>query len=1082
MVLQRLAQVRLALFSYALLALLVLVVIGIAVITRLNSDRLARHIDEAVDTTSLQRDIGTLREESQAWLIDTGTDGLPSLRKSLAAVRQRIERFGALTPAADDALTAFSRSIDEATVHKERAEREIADIEAMMKALLWVSFKAEQAAASLVKDKSASEIEARKPLSAVGALATRMAEITLHLNKIAADADAGMISDQSLDAVEKLRKSTRKLIALRGTDLESTATALGDALRRLQRLFRDIEKGPISSDLSSKLAALIHNANARFVEAQPIALQMTAGSRDTSEAAMRASFAANELAADTAMLVKQSLLLKLAVNQFILVPTPLNADNAFNQIATLQLAASVLSAGAVGHDGLARVRLDMNPLDGDLKAAIDALTETAAQLKVTRQEVRNSLDTVSREALGVVERTRIEAAEGTSEATEWSLFALIGGILVALAAGAFISMRLLRPIGRLTDCMTRLATGDLAIEIVKKDRRDEIGRMEQALSVFRDNAAYVRDVKNDLQKALDDAQAANRLKSEFVATMSHEIRTPMNGIIGTVELLLESHLNDRQMAQASTVLHSAEALLQLINDILDFSKIESGKLDLNIGSFDLLSMVEDVAELLAPKAREKSLDLQIRYRAGTPRFVVGDSSHLRQVLINLVGNAVKFTESGHVEFRVELTDPPAGCGQADMLTFTVLDTGVGIPSDKLALIFDRFTQADGSMSRRFGGTGLGLSISKKLVELMDGSIEVESEVGKGSKFWFSIVMGRASAPADSDWTDTACLNGLKILVVDDKESSRMLLIDQLGGDDRICVAVEDGYRGLEAMSQAQIEGKPFDIVILDHIMPAMNGRELARLIRREPKHAGTILVMLSSGESFAETQSLSDQGINALLTKPTRKSRLLDTLASLQRAKDEGRSVSQLRQFANGSTPSEREAEDSLAGLRVLLVEDNRVNRELAKQLLSNLSCEVVTAENGQEAVALVGKESFNVILMDCQMPVMDGFEASRLISAMIGSGDVAKVPIVALTANAMKGDRERCLDAGMDDYATKPIRKKDLIGILTRWCVAQENWSAEQSIKIRPESVALCPEKTVITSPDNTTVHEFETPAVDQT
>ena len=664
------------------------------------------------------------------------------------------------------------------------------------------------------------------------------------------------------------------------------------------------------------------------------------------------------------------------------------------------------------------------------------------------------------------------ADKATSDAMDLSFWAAsIAIAVVALAAVIIIRLAVSNPIGDLTSKMLRLAKGDVAIEIEGKGRRDEIGKMAGTLQIFKEHEeerlkieldlAAHRDrleelvderteqlerQKVEIEKALDDVQSANRLKSEFLASMSHEIRTPMNGIIGTTELLLESRLSDRQRAQASTVMTSAEALLHLINDILDFSKIESGKFELENQTFDLLSLVEDASELLAPKARHKMLDLMLRYTPGTPRFVVGDPARLRQILLNLIGNAIKFTESGHVQITVKTAVSREG---ADLLKFSVEDTGIGISKGKQALIFDRFTQADGSMSRCYGGTGLGLAISKELIGLMGGSLKVESEVDQGSMFWFAIPMAHAPSTAEAEASETSILKGLNLLIVDDTEASRSLLAEHLEGDSRTYAAVEDGYMALEALSRAHGEGKPFDVVILDQMMPGMNGFDLARRIRQEPNYAGTLLVMLSSGESFETIPSIDDHGIGAFMIKPTRKSHLLDTLASLQRAKVEGKAIDQFRQLVHGSAAPERLAAQALMGLHVLLVEDNRINRELARQILTKLSCEVTTAEHGQEAVALVTETSFDVILMDCQMPVMDGFEATQLIKTMIAESEIAYVPIVALTANAMKGDRERCLNAGMDAYATKPVRKKDLIELLNRWCVTRENLAARQTAKV---------------------------------
>ena len=415
-----------------------------------------------------------------------------------------------------------------------------------------------------------------------------------------------------------------------------------------------------------------------------------------------------------------------------------------------------------------------------LESTLERLTEILEDLAIS---VENH---IAQTAADVVARADVT----TSDAMGFSFLATsIAIALVALAAIIIIRVAVSNPIGDLTSTMLKIARGNLEIEIEGKSRPDEIGKMARALQVFKEQAIERRRIEKDLarhrgqleelvesrtrqieqqkleiQKSLDEVQSANQLKSEFLASMSHEIRTPMNGIIGTAELLLESNLNDQQRAQASTVLSSAEALLHLINDILDFSKIESGKFELETCLIDLLSLVEDSAELLAPKAREKMLDLLVHYAAGTPRFVIGDPTRLRQVLLNLMGNAIKFTETGHVKISVEAAAPEPGT-DAHVVKFSVRDTGIGIAKNKQSLIFERFTQADGSMSRRYGGTGLGLSISTELVALMGGKLKVESEIDKGSTFWFSATLKNAPSTSEMEAPDANLLDGLKFLIV-----------------------------------------------------------------------------------------------------------------------------------------------------------------------------------------------------------------------------------------------------------------------------------------------------------------------------
>jgi CheY-like chemotaxis protein len=499
--------------------------------------------------------------------------------------------------------------------------------------------------------------------------------------------------------------------------------------------------------------------------------------------------------------------------------------------------------------------------------------------------------------------------------------------------------------------------------------------------------------------------------------------------------MLDYGLNEQQHRYAETIFQSSDILLTLINDILDYSKTEAGKISLEHAPFDLLRVVEDVAELLAPRALEKMIDIMVRYAPGTPRFVIGDSARIRQVLCNLIGNAVKFTETGYVLTTIELIDGETNAGDGLSFKISIRDTGIGIATEKLDHIFERFAQADGSTTRKYGGTGLGLSISRNLVELMGGTIAVDSIVGEGTTFSFTFVLKPDASLRDAE-PDHSFLRGAKVLVVDDLEVNRSILCEQLSIAGVACRAVESARDAFRALREAHSQEQPFEFAIIDYMMPEENGVQLAERIGSNSDLSQTTLIMLSSADpSEGRTAKIS-----AYLTKPVRQMQLFDVLAALQTAKVQGQSIDQVRKFATGSSSPERQAETALAGLRVLLVEDNRVNRELAKANLTNLSCDVAVAEDGKEAVAQVMERTFDVILMDCQMPVMDGFEASRIISTMIANKELQPTPIIALTANAMPGDRERCLEAGMDDYVTKPLRKKTLIDVLTRWRVSKKH------------------------------------------
>ncbi len=544
--------------------------------------------------------------------------------------------------------------------------------------------------------------------------------------------------------------------------------------------------------------------------------------------------------------------------------------------------------------------------------------------------------------------------------------------------------------------------------------------------------ALVDEKTRELSAATEEAHTANRLKSEFLASMSHEIRTPLNGIIGNAELILDGNLDQREQGYSTTILSSAEALLDLINNIVDLSKVESGRFELETRVFDFSQMVDDVAQLLAPKAREKSIDLLVRYAPGTPRSVTGDAGRFRQILINLVGNAIKFTDQGHVMISVERK----GHGASDDLIdfeIAVEDTGIGIPADKQVLIFDRFAQADGSTTREYGGTGLGLPISKELVKLMGGNLQIKSEPGQGATFWFNVSLPRAeNACADS----LDLLNGARTLSICGSDAEQSNLSEQLTEIGAASGLIRNIDEAFDRINDAHLGGSGFNFVLLDQSAIEQGWPEVRERLKGDARIADPVTVLLCTDSVDDEEEQLKSLGVDSWLQKPIRMSQLLDTMADLLKARTEGRAMGRTRQIASGTSTAQYQAESAISGLRVLLVEDNRVNRELAKEHLSKLHCSVVTAEHGKESIALAMENTVDIILMDCQMPVMDGFDATKALKGMMANGEIAPTPIVALTANAMDGDRERCLKAGMDDYATKPIRKAMLIDLLTRWCV----------------------------------------------